>query len=95
MNFIGNEIMNIVHQSFQNNSCQASRAAYQNSGKNKKLVSAQPVVQPMQNKLITACFFQSVFLEISFKFKEAQVLFFVVNFHRRNILRYHQIDTAP
>lgn len=95
MNFIGNEIMNIVYQCFQDNSCQASCTANQNSGKNKKLISAQPVVQPMQDKLITACFFQSVFLEISFKFKETEVLFFVVNFHRRNILHYHQIDKAP
>ena len=94
MNFIGNEIMNIVHQRFQDNSRKTSRTAYQNSGKNKKLVSAQPVVQPMQDKLITACFFQTVFLEISFKFKEAQVLFFVVNFHLGNILHYHQIDTV-
>ena len=57
MNFIGNEIMNIVYQSFQDNSCQTSGTAYQNPGKNKKLISAQPVVQPMQNKLIAACFF--------------------------------------
>lgn len=94
MNLIGNEIMDIVHQCFQDNSRQTRRAAYQNSGKNKKLISTQSVVQPMQDKLITACFFQSVFLEISFKFKETEVLFFVVNFHRRNILHYHQIDTV-
>ena len=94
MNFICNEIMNIVYQRFQNNTCQTSCTAYQNSGKNKKLISAEPVVQPMQDKLITARFFQSVFLEISFKFKEAKVLFFVVNFHLGNILHYHQIDKA-
>lgn len=85
MYFIGNKIMNIVYQSFQNHPCEAGRTAYKNPGKHKKLVPAQSVVQPMQNKLITACFFQSVFLEISFKFKEAQVLFFVVNFHLGNI----------
>jgi hypothetical protein len=57
MNFIGNEIMNIVYQCFQDYSCKTSRTAYQNSGKHQKLIPAQSVVQPMQNKLITACFF--------------------------------------
>ena len=57
MDFGSNEIVYIVYQRFQNNSCKTRRTAYQNSGKNKKLIPAQPVVQPMQNKLITARFF--------------------------------------
>ncbi len=57
MNFIGNKIMDVVYQCFQNDSGKSRCTAYQDSGKHQKLIPAQPVVQPMQNKFIAACFF--------------------------------------
>lgn len=68
MNLMGNEIMNVMHQCLQDYPCKTGSTAHKNPGKYKKLVPAEPVVQPVQNKLIAAGFFQSVILKISFKF---------------------------
>jgi len=67
MNLGGNKMVDVVNQRFQQHTCQTRRTAHENPGKYQKLISAEPVVQPVENQFITACLFKSVFLKIPFK----------------------------
>lgn len=86
MDFIDNEIMDVMNQRFQYNAGKTGGTSHNDPGEDQELVPAQPVAQPVQYKLITPCFFQSVLLKISFKFKKAQIFLPVMNVHLCRIM---------
>jgi hypothetical protein len=60
--------MDGMYKRFQDHSGKTSSTTHEYSGKYQKLVPAEPVIKPVKNQFIASGFFQSVFLEVSFKF---------------------------
>lgn len=96
MDFVRDEIMDIVYQSFQDHTCQTRCETNQNTGQKQKLTPAHSAAQPVQNDLIAPCLLQPVLLEISFKFEKAEVFFLSLDLHCREfILQIYQMYDRP